>query len=188
MTREFQFAREVEIQINKIPKVLGRNLNIFFSDELVKVLENSKNIKDEFNDSFISPEILLYTLVKNENLEISKLHKENNINKENLKLAILKLRKGQTIENKNTNIDSNVLKKYSTDLTSLQNWKIRSSYWKRRRIRRSIQVLSRRTKNNPVLIGEPGVGKTAIVEGLALRIINNDIPDSLKNKKVISLT
>ena len=180
--------REVEIQINKIPKVLGRNLNIFFSDELVKVLENSKNIKDEFNDSFISPEILLYTLVKNENLEISKLLKENNINKENLKLAILKLRKGQTIENKNTNIDSNVLKKYSTDLTELaKTGKLDPVIGREEEIRRSIQVLSRRTKNNPVLIGEPGVGKTAIVEGLALRIINNDIPDSLKNKKVISL-
>ena len=175
-------------EINRIPKVLGRNLNIFFSNELIKIFEDCKSSKNEFNDSFISPEIMLYSIVKNENLEINNLLKDNNFKKDKLKSTILKLRKGQTIDDTNTNIDSEALKKYSIDLTELAKvGKLDPVIGREEEIRRSIQVLSRRTKNNPVLIGEPGVGKTAIVEGLALRIINNDIPDSLKNKKVISL-
>jgi len=178
----------VEREITKIPKVLGRNINVFLSDELVKVLELSKTTKDEFNDSFISPEILLYTILCLEDLKITQLLNTNKLNKNTLKSVILKLRKGQTINDKNTNSSSDELSKYSVDLTELAKLgKLDPVIGREEEIRRSIQVLSRRTKNNPVLIGEPGVGKTAIVEGLALRIINNDIPDSLKKKKVISL-
>ena len=178
----------VEREITKIPKVLGRNINVFLSDELVKVLELSKTTKDEFNDSFISPEILLYTILCLEDLKITQLLNTNKLNKNTLKSVILKLRKGQTINEKNSNSSSDELSKYSVDLTELAKLgKLDPVIGREEEIRRSIQVLSRRTKNNPVLIGEPGVGKTAIVEGLALRIINNDIPDSLKKKKVISL-
>ena len=142
----------------------------------------------EFNDSFISPEIILYSIINDNNSEIYQLLSRFNFNKETLKAVIFKLRKGQTIDEKNSKIDSDALKKYSIDLTDLAKvGKLDPVVGREEEIRRSIQVLSRRTKNNPVLIGEPGVGKTAIVEGLALRIINNDIPDSLKNKKVISL-
>ena len=177
----------VEKEITNIPKVLGRNINVFLSDELVKVLELSKTTKDEFNDSFISPEILLYTILCLEDLKITQLLNTNKLNKNTLKSVILKLRKGQTINEKNSNSSSDELSKYSVDLTELAKLgKLDPVIGREEEIRRSIQVLSRRTKNNPVLIGEPGVGKTAIVEGLALRIINNDIPDSLK-KKVISL-
>ena len=178
----------VEKEITKIPKVLGRNINVFLSDELAKVLELSKKTKDEFNDSFISPEILLYTILCLEDLKITQLLNTNKLNKNTLKSVILKLRKGQTINEKNSNSSSDELSKYSIDLTELAKLgKLDPVIGREEEIRRSIQVLSRRTKNNPVLIGEPGVGKTAIVEGLALRIINNDIPDSLKKKKVISL-
>ena len=178
----------VEREITNIPKVLGRNINVFLSDELVKVLELSKTTKDEFNDSFISPEILLYTILCLEDLKITQLLNTNKLNKNTLKSVILKLRKGQTINEKNSNSSSDELSKYSVDLTELAKLgKLDPVIGREEEIRRSIQVLSRRTKNNPVLIGEPGVGKTAIVEGLALRIINNDIPDSLKKKKVISL-
>ena len=178
----------VEREITNIPKVLGRNINVFLSDELVKVLELSKITKDEFNDSFISPEILLYTILCLEDLKITQLLNTNKLNKNTLKSVILKLRKGQTINEKNSNSSSDELSKYSVDLTELAKLgKLDPVIGREEEIRRSIQVLSRRTKNNPVLIGEPGVGKTAIVEGLALRIINNDIPDSLKKKKVISL-
>ena len=178
----------VEREITNIPKVLGRNINVFLSDELVKVLELSKITKDEFNDLFISPEILLYTILCLEDLKITQLLNTNKLNKNTLKSVILKLRKGQTINEKNSNSSSDELSKYSEDLTELAKLgKLDPVIGREEEIRRSIQVLSRRTKNNPVLIGEPGVGKTAIVEGLALRIINNDIPDSLKKKKVISL-
>ncbi len=178
----------VEREITNIPKVLGRNINVFLSDELVKVLELSKTTKDEFNDSFISPEILLYTILCLEDLKITQLLNTNKLNKNTLKSVILKLRKGLTINEKNSNSSSDELSKYSVDLTELAKLgKLDPVIGREEEIRRSIQVLSRRTKNNPVLIGEPGVGKTAIVEGLALRIINNDIPDSLKKKKVISL-
>ena len=130
----------------------------------------------------------MYTILCLEDLKITQLLNTNKLNKNTLKSVILKLRKGQTINEKNSNSSSNELSKYSVDLTELAKLgKLDPVIGREEEIRRSIQVLSRRTKNNPVLIGEPGVGKTAIVEGLALRFINNDIPDSLKKKKVISL-
>ena len=178
----------IQTELNKAPNVTGNNLNIYFSNDFIKILQDCKNTKDEFGDSFVSPEIILYTILKCDKLEITKKLNENNLNFENLKLAILKLRKGQTIDDNTTSIESEVLKKFSIDLTELAKLgKLDPVIGREEEIRRSIQVLSRRTKNNPVLIGEPGVGKTAIAEGLALRIINNDIPDSLRNKKVISL-
>ena len=182
------FKEEIENYLKKFPVVSGENINIYLSNELLKILENSKVLMKEFNDSFISPEIILYSIINDNNSEIYQLLSRFNFNKESLKAVIFKLRKGQTIDEKNSKIDSDALKKYSTDLTELAKvGKLDPVVGREEEIRRSIQVLSRRTKNNPVLIGEPGVGKTAIVEGLALRIINNDIPDSLKNKKVISL-
>ncbi|MAI75582.1 MAG: ATP-dependent chaperone ClpB [Pelagibacteraceae bacterium TMED65] len=182
------FKEEIENYLKKFPVVSGENINIYLSNELLKILENSKVLMKEFNDSFISPEIILYSIINDNNSEIYHLLSRFNFNKETLKAVILKLRKGQTIDEKNSKIDSDALKKYSIDLTELAKvGKLDPVVGREEEIRRSIQVLSRRTKNNPVLIGEPGVGKTAIVEGLALRIINNDIPDSLKNKKVISL-
>ena len=182
------FKEEIENYLKKFPVVSGENINIYLSNELLKILENSKFLMKEFNDSFISPEIILYSIINDNNSEIYQLLSRFNFNKETLKAVIFKLRKGQTIDEKNSKIDSDALKKYSIDLTDLAKvGKLDPVVGREEEIRRSIQVLSRRTKNNPVLIGEPGVGKTAIVEGLALRIINNDIPDSLKNKKVISL-
>ena len=182
------FKEEIENYLKKFPVVSGENINIYLSNELLKILENSKVLMKEFNDSFISPEIILYSIINDNNSEIYQLLSRFNFNKESLKAVIFKLRKGQTIDEKNSKIDSDALKKYSIDLTELAKvGKLDPVVGREEEIRRSIQVLSRRTKNNPVLIGEPGVGKTAIVEGLALRIINNDIPDSLKNKKVISL-
>ena len=182
------FKEEIENYLKKFPVVSGANINIYLSNELLKILENSKVLMKEFNDSFISPEIILYSIISDNNSEIYQLLSRFNFNKESLKAVIFKLRKGQTIDEKNSKIDSDALKKYSIDLTELAKvGKLDPVVGREEEIRRSIQVLSRRTKNNPVLIGEPGVGKTAIVEGLALRIINNDIPDSLKNKKVVSL-
>ena len=174
--------------LNILTSVTGKNLNIFFSNELINILDQSKNIKNEFNDKFISPEILLYSIIVLNTLSLQNIIEDFNLNAIEFKKIILKIRNGKTIDNNTTNIQNNNLKKFSIDVTNLaKTGKLDPVIGREDEIRRSIQVLCRRTKNNPILIGEPGVGKTAIVEGLAHRIINNDVPDSLKDKRVISL-
>tara|TARA_B100000035_G_scaffold80929_1_gene67837 strand:+ start:660 stop:3245 length:2586 start_codon:yes stop_codon:yes gene_type:complete len=180
--------KKLEDIIQSFPTILGDNINIYFSSEMVQVFLKSKDLIEEFNDQYISPEILLYSILNCEKLKIFDLLLKNGLNKDRLKKSILKLRKGQTIDSSNKSINTDALKRFSVDVTELaRNGKLDPVIGREEEIRRSIQVLSRRTKNNPVLIGEPGVGKTAIIEGLALRIVNDDVPDSLKLKKILSL-
>ena len=183
-----KIRKDLEDIIQSFPTILGNNVNIYFSSEMVQAFLKSKDLIKEFNDRYISPEILLYSILNCEKLKIFDLLLKNGLNKDTLKKSILKIRKGQTIDSSNKSIDTDVLKKFSVDVTELaRNGKLDPVIGREEEIRRSIQVLSRRTKNNPVLIGEPGVGKTAIIEGLALRIVNDDVPDSLKSKKILSL-
>ena len=183
-----KIRKDLEDIIQSFPTILGNNVNIYFSSEMVQAFLKSKDLIKEFNDRYISPEILLYSILNCEKLKIFDLLLKNGLNKDTLKKSILKIRKGQTIDSSNKSIDTDALKKFSVDVTELaRNGKLDPVIGREEEIRRSIQVLSRRTKNNPVLIGEPGVGKTAIIEGLALRIVNDDVPDSLKLKKILSL-
>ncbi|MAI29473.1 MAG: ATP-dependent chaperone ClpB [Rickettsiales bacterium] len=183
-----KIRKDLENIIQSFPTILGNNVNIYFSSEMVQAFLKSKDLIKEFNDRYISPEILLYSILNCEKLKIFDLLLKNGLNKDTLKKSILKIRKGQTIDSSNKSIDTDALKKFSVDVTELaRNGKLDPVIGREEEIRRSIQVLSRRTKNNPVLIGEPGVGKTAIIEGLALRIVNDDVPDSLKLKKILSL-
>ena len=176
---------KIDSEISKFPKILGEKIKIYFSDEFIKIITKSINFKKKHAIKSVTPKLLFAKiLLESEGIidyfiNNSKINKSEFINKmdEMLKKEI----------NSETN-DTNSLSKYSVDLTKIaQEGKLDPVIGRDDEIRRSIQVLSRRTKNNPVLIGEPGVGKTAIVEGLALRIVNNDIPETLKHKKLISL-
>ena len=174
--------------LEKLPSVSGNNINIFLSVELVNLFNTCSKNLTKFKDSFISPELIVFSMLENENLDVYKLLKGFGLKKEDFYNSVKKFRKGKNVDSVSSDQNYDALDKYSINLTEMaRNGRLDPVIGREDEIRRSIQVLSRRTKNNPVLIGEPGVGKTAIVEGLALRIINNDIPESLKKKELISL-
>ena len=174
--------------INTFPKVSGENINILFSSDLLKVFDKSLTSLKIFNDLFVSPDVIFYAMLNIKGSNISKILSDSGVEDKKLKDTIISYRKGKKMDSLSSKTKSDALKKFSIDLTKIaKEGKLDPVIGREEEIRRSIQVLSRRTKNNPVLIGEPGVGKTAIIEGLALRIINNDVPESLKNKKLISL-
>ena len=174
--------------INIFPKVSGENINILFSSDLLKVFDKSLTSLKVFNDLFVSSDVMFYAMLDIKGSSISKILSDSGVEDKKLKDTIISYRKGKKMDSLSSKTKSDALKKFSIDLTKIaKEGKLDPVIGREEEIRRSIQVLSRRTKNNPVLIGEPGVGKTAIIEGLALRIINNDVPESLKNKKLISL-
>ncbi|MFN8284612.1 MAG: ATP-dependent chaperone ClpB [Chitinophagales bacterium] len=157
------------------------------SQNLAQVLLKANSYLKEFNDEYVSIEHLLLALL-NTNDETAKILKQNNINEVNLKQAIKELRKGQTVNNPSADTTYNSLDKYAKNLNQLaQSNKLDPVIGRDEEIRRVLHILSRRTKNNPILVGEPGVGKTAIAEGIAFRIISGDIPENLKSKIIYSL-
>ncbi len=167
------------------PKVEGGQL--YLSNATNQVLQDAQLLMSEFNDSFISVELLLYAMLEKKDT-ISQVLKDSGITKKNLKEAIMDLRKGQNVTSENQENTYQSLEKYAKNLNELARaGKLDPVIGRDDEIRRVLQILTRRTKNNPILIGEPGVGKTAIAEGLAHRIIDGDVPDNLKSKQVYSL-
>jgi len=173
----------------KLPKVSGSGAGqVYLAPELARAFDAAEKASEKAGDSFVTVERLLLGLTLEKDSEAGGILKKGGVTPQNLNAAIEALRKGRTADNASAENAYDALKKYARDLTELaRTGKLDPVIGRDEEIRRTIQVLSRRTKNNPVLIGEPGVGKTAIAEGLALRIVNGDVPESLRDRKLMGL-
>ncbi len=173
--------------VSAYPKVSGDASQLYLSNDAAQALSKATNLIKEFGDEFVSVEILLLSLAAGKD-SVASLLKENNLNEKNLKVAIKELRGNNTVKDQNAENTYQALSRYSKNLNDLaRKGKIDPVIGRDEEIRRVLQILSRRTKNNPILLGEPGVGKTAIVEGLAQRIVSGDVPENLKSKTIVSL-
>jgi ATP-dependent Clp protease ATP-binding subunit ClpB len=179
----------VEAALAKIPKVEGAGAGqMHLTPELARVFKSAEELADKAGDSFVTVERLLLALTMAVGTPSGDALKAAGLTPQTLNQAIELVRKGRSANSANAEETFDALKKYAVDLTeSARDGKLDPVIGRDEEIRRTIQVLSRRTKNNPVLIGEPGVGKTAIIEGLALRIVNGDVPDSLRDRRLMAL-
>jgi ATP-dependent Clp protease ATP-binding subunit ClpB len=182
-------AAEADMAVAALPKVSGGQGQLFMTTPLARALDLAKQAADKARDAYVTVERLLLGLaMPADGSKAADIFKRQNVTPLAIEQAITALRGGRTAQSANAEDQMDALKKYTRDLTEdARSGKLDPVIGRDEEIRRAIQVLSRRTKNNPVLIGEPGVGKTAIAEGLALRIINGDVPEALKEKRLLSL-
>ena len=178
----------VEKALAKLPKVSGGNGQIYMAAATARLFTEAEKQAEKAGDSFVTVERLLVALAGDKDSEAARILSAAGVSVKSLEAAVADLRKGRTADSAGAEGQYDALKKYARDLTqAARDGKIDPVIGRDEEIRRTIQVLSRRTKNNPVLIGEPGVGKTAIAEGLAKRIVEGDVPESLKDKKLLAL-
>ena len=187
--RPEQALEQTQAELNKLAKVEGAGAaNIYLSRELARLFEAAQQAADKAGDSFVTTEMWLLALAMSQDTPAGEILRSAGVTAQSLNAAIKDLRKGRKASSASAEQNYDALAKYAIDVSEkAMSGKLDPVIGRDEEIRRTVQVLSRRTKNNPVLIGEPGVGKTAIVEGLALRIAHGDVPESLRDKKIMSL-
>ena len=182
-----QLASKVETALEKLPRVSGQT-QVYMANDLHQALENSFKYAEQYKDEFVSTEHVLLGLLSVKNDKAAEILKEAGLTEDKLLKAMSKVRGGTRVTDDNPETKYKVLERYSRDLTALaRQGKLDPVIGRDEEIRRVLKILSRRTKNNPVLVGEPGVGKTAIVEGLALKIAQKEVPQSILDKRIVAL-